>query len=61
MRCSTYGEMRNAKPKRRKPLYILKQGWEENIKLDLKELGYESLGWISLSQNIVQCSCEHNN
>jgi hypothetical protein len=29
--------------------------WEDNIKIDLKEIGYDSVNWIRLAQDKAQC------
>jgi hypothetical protein len=37
--------------------------WEDNIKIDLREIGKEGVGWIHLAQGwgpVVGC-CEHGN
>jgi hypothetical protein len=45
--CSTYGEKRDAyrilvgRPERRRPLGRLRRRWEDNIKMDLEEVGWE--------------------
>jgi hypothetical protein len=44
-----------AKPEVQRPLGRPKLSWEENIKLDLKEMGYGSVNWINLTE-----SCEHS-
>jgi hypothetical protein len=37
--------------------------WEDNIKLDLKEMGCENISWIDLSSGLVSVVsfCEHGN
>jgi hypothetical protein len=55
--CSTYGEKRNAymisvgKPKRKKPLGRPRRRWEDNIKMDLREIGWGGMDWIDLAQD----------
>jgi hypothetical protein len=40
------------KLERRKPLRGTRRLWEDNIKLDLKETGYDNVGLIHLSQDM---------
>jgi hypothetical protein len=53
-------EKRNAykfwveKPKRRSP-GIPRRRWENNIKMDLQEIGWSGMGWIHLAKNGDQC------
>jgi hypothetical protein len=35
----------------KKPLGILRRRWEDNIKMDLQEMGYWGLDWIELVQD----------
>jgi hypothetical protein len=55
--CSTYGERRGAnrvlvgKPEGRRPLGRLRRRWEDNIKMDLQEVGYGDTDWIELAQD----------
>jgi hypothetical protein len=51
------GKVRNAynilvgKPERRSPLGTPRRGWEDNIKMDLKEIGFGDVDWIHLSRD----------
>jgi hypothetical protein len=51
------GEKRNAcrvlvgKPERKRPLGRPKRRWEDNIKMDLREIGWNSMDWIDLAQD----------
>jgi hypothetical protein len=51
------GEMRNAynflfgKPKGKRPLGRPERGWEDNIRIDLREVGWEGVDWIHLAQD----------
>jgi hypothetical protein len=48
--------MRNAykivvrKPQGKKPLGRPRHGWDDNIKMNIKEIGYEGVDWIKLAQ-----------
>ncbi|KAJ4439013.1 hypothetical protein ANN_14969 [Periplaneta americana] len=51
------GESRNAysvlvgRPEGKRPLGRQRRRWEDNIKMDLRELGYDDRDWINLAQN----------
>jgi hypothetical protein len=51
------GEKRGAhralvgKPEGRRPLERPRHSWEENIKMDLREVGWGGIDWINLAQN----------
>ncbi|KAJ4446159.1 hypothetical protein ANN_12852 [Periplaneta americana] len=51
------GESRNAyrvlvgRPEGRRPLGRPRRRWEDNIKMDLREVGYDDRDWINLAQN----------
>jgi len=38
-----------------RPLGRLERGWEDNIKLDLQEAGWISMGWIDLAEDRDMC------
>ena len=42
------------KPEGKRPLERLRHRWEDNIKMDLKEVGCDPGDWIDLAQNRVQ-------
>jgi hypothetical protein len=54
--CSTYGEKKGIydvqdlmeKPERKRPLGRPKRRCENNIKMDLQEVGWGYMGWIDL-------------
>jgi hypothetical protein len=54
--CSTYGEKRGAyrilvrRPEGRRPLGRPRHRWEDNIKMDLQEVGW-GMDWIDLAQD----------
>jgi len=39
------------KPKGKRPLGRSRQRWEDNIKMDLEEVGCGDMDWIELAQN----------
>jgi hypothetical protein len=51
------GEVRDAynilvgRPEGRRPLGRPRRGWEDNIKMDLREIGFGDLDWIHLAQD----------
>jgi hypothetical protein len=55
--CSTQGEKRNAcrilvgKPEGKRPLGRPRRRWEDDIKLDLRVIGWGGMDWIDLAQN----------
>jgi hypothetical protein len=42
------------RPKGKRPLGRLRHRWEDNIKLDLREIGINGANWIQLAQDRVQ-------
>jgi hypothetical protein len=55
--CSTNGENRNAyrlsmgKREGKRPLERPRRRWVDNIKTDLREIGWEGVDWIHMAQN----------
>jgi hypothetical protein len=55
--CSAYGEKRNAyrilvgKPEGKRPLGRTRRRWEDNIKMDLRNIGWGDMDWIDLDQD----------
>jgi hypothetical protein len=39
------------KPEGRRPLGRPRPRWEDNIKMDLREVGWEGIDWIDLAQD----------
>jgi hypothetical protein len=50
------GEIRNAyrilvgKPEGKRPLGRLQSRWVHNIKIDLRDIGWDGMAWIDLAQ-----------
>jgi hypothetical protein len=68
--CSTNGEKRNGyrilvgKPEGKRPLGRPRLRWMDNIKMDLREIGWDGMVWagsICSVQGSVEGSCEHRN
>jgi hypothetical protein len=63
------GEKRNVckvlveKPEGTRPLERPRRRWEDNIKMDLREIGWSVMGWIDLAQDRDQWEgpCEYGN
>jgi hypothetical protein len=55
--CSTNGEKRNAymilvgNPEGKRPLGRQRHRWVDNIKMDLREIGWDGMAWIALAQD----------
>jgi hypothetical protein len=51
------GAKRNAyrilvgKPEEKRPLGRQRRRWEDNIKIDLREIGWDGMDWIDLAQD----------
>jgi hypothetical protein len=39
------------KPEGKRPLGRSRRGWEDNIKMDVREIGWSSMYWIDLAQD----------
>jgi hypothetical protein len=46
-----YTKCWSEKPDRKRPLGRLRLRWEDNIKIDLREMGWKIMDWIHLSQD----------
>jgi len=59
--CSTYGEEERhiqgevRKPEGKRPLGRHRHRWEDNIKMDLQEVGCGGMDWIELAQDRDWC------
>jgi hypothetical protein len=42
------------RPEGKRPLERPRRSWEENIKMDLREIGIDGANWIQLAQDRVQ-------
>jgi hypothetical protein len=42
------------RPKGKRPLGRFRRRWEDNIKMDLREIGIDGANWIQLAQDRVQ-------
>jgi hypothetical protein len=55
--CSTNGEKRNAyrllvrKPERKRPLGRPRRRWVYNIRMDIREVGWDDVEWTGLAQD----------
>jgi hypothetical protein len=50
------------KPERKRPLGRPRRRWVDNIKMDLREIGWGGMDWINLDQDRDQDGyCEHSN
>jgi hypothetical protein len=55
--CSTHGDDEKCiqhlvrKPERKRPPERSRHRWEDNIWMDLREVGWESVDWIHLAQD----------
>jgi hypothetical protein len=51
------------KPEGKTPLGKPIHRWVDNIKIDLREIGWDGVDWIDVAQNRKQWrfSCEHDN
>jgi hypothetical protein len=60
--CSTNGEKRNAyrilvgNPERKRPLGRPRRRWVNSMKMDLREIGWDGMGWIDLAHDRDQWS-----
>jgi hypothetical protein len=43
------------KPEGNRPLGRPRRRWEDNIKMDLQEIGYGGMDWIELAQDRDEC------
>jgi len=60
--CGTYGGERRGvyrflvgKPEGKRPLGRPRHRWEDNIKMDLQEVGCGDMGWIYLAEDGDRC------
>jgi hypothetical protein len=43
------------KPEGKRPLGRLRRRWVDNIKMELRELGWDGMDWVDLAQDRDQC------
>jgi hypothetical protein len=63
------GDKRNAyrmlvgKPEENRPIGRPRRRWEDNVRTDLGEVGWDVIDWIHLAQNRIQwgAPCEYGN
>ena len=59
--CSTYGErgviyrVLVGKPEGKRPLRRPRRRWEDNIKMELQELGHGGMDWIEMARDRNTC------
>jgi hypothetical protein len=51
-RKGVYGDL-VGRPEDKRPLGISRRKWEDNIKLDLRDIGIDGTNWIQLAQDRV--------
>jgi hypothetical protein len=67
--CDTRGKMRNAyktlvgRPEGKRPFGRSRRRWEDNIRIVLREIGWEGVDWIHLAKDRYQWRAlrEHGN
>jgi len=47
------GEILGGKPEGKRPLGRCRHRWEDNVIMDLREVGWEDVNWIHLAQDIL--------
>jgi hypothetical protein len=53
--CSTNGGEELGKPEGKRPLGRPRRRWVDNIRIDLRETGWDDMDWIDLAQDRDQC------
>jgi hypothetical protein len=48
------------KPEGKRPLGRLRRKWVDNIKMDLREIGWDGMDWIGLAQDTDQWKAAMN-
>jgi len=46
------------KPEGKRPLGRPRHRWEDNIKMDLQEVGWEGVDWTDLARDTCECGNE---
>jgi hypothetical protein len=47
------------KPEVKIPLVKPTHRWEDDIKIDLQEVGWKGMDWINMAQAASSCKCSH--
>ena len=47
------------KPERKRSHQRPRHRWEDNIKMDLQEVGWGGMDWIDLAQEVGICKCNN--
>jgi hypothetical protein len=59
--CGTHGGRDLVgRPEGKRPLGRPRRKWEDNIKMELREIGIDAANWIRLAQDRVQCRASVN-
>jgi hypothetical protein len=45
------------RPKGKRPLGRPRRRWEDNIKMDIQEVGWGGMDWIDLAEMVGPCGC----
>jgi hypothetical protein len=59
--CSTLGELRNTysilvgKPEVKRPFGRHRRRWEDNVRIDVREIRWEVVDWVHLAEDRDQC------
>jgi hypothetical protein len=56
--CSTNGRYLVGKPKGKGLLGRPRRRWENNIRMNIRDIGWEGVDWVHLGQESVAGSCE---
>jgi hypothetical protein len=52
--CGVVSPVVNQKPEGKRSLGRLRRKWADNIKIDLREIGWDGVDWIELAQDRYQ-------
>jgi hypothetical protein len=54
MKRQEVGELFILRPEGKRPLGRSRRGWVDNIKMDLRETGWDDMDWVDVAQDRVQ-------